>query len=42
LWNGTGGIAFDDVAIGAPLLRELRAFLNVGPGSMCGNQGKHQ
>jgi len=30
------------MAIGAPLPRELHAFLNVGPGGMRGNQGKHQ
>jgi hypothetical protein len=30
------------VAIGAPLSRELRAFLGVGPGRVRGNQGEHR
>jgi len=42
LWNGTGGIAVDDVAIGAPLPRELRPLLDVGPSGVRGNQGEHQ
>jgi hypothetical protein len=42
LWNGTGGIAVDDVAIGAPLPRELRAFPDVGSGGVRGNEGKYQ
>ena len=40
LWNGAGGIAVDDMAIGAPLPRELRAFLDVGPGSVHGKRGR--
>ncbi len=37
LWNGAGGIAVDYMAIGAPLPRDLRALLGVGPGSVPSN-----
>jgi hypothetical protein len=30
------------MAIGAPLPRELRTFLDVGAGSVCGDEGKDQ
>jgi len=40
LGYGTVGLAVDDVAIGAPLARELRALLDVGPDGVRGNQGK--
>jgi len=41
LRNGTGRIAADDMTIGTPLPRELRAFLNVRPDGMR-DQGKHR
>jgi hypothetical protein len=41
LGNGAGGSAADDVTIGAPLLRQLRAFLGVGSDGVR-DQGKHQ
>ena len=42
LWDGTGGIAADNVAIGAPLPRDLRALGGVGMGGMRGKAGKHR
>jgi hypothetical protein len=42
LRNGSSGSAAHDMAIGAPLLRELRALLGVGQDGVRGNQGKHQ
>jgi hypothetical protein len=42
LRNGAGGIAVDDMAIGAPLPRELRAFLDVGPGGVRGKEAEGQ
>jgi hypothetical protein len=35
-----GDIAVDDIAIGAPLPRELRAFLDVGPGGVRGKEAE--
>lgn len=42
LWNGPGRIAADNVAIGAPLTGELRTFLYVGLGGVCGNETEAQ
>jgi hypothetical protein len=41
LRHAATGIVVDDVAIGAPLASELRAFGNVGTG-VGGNKPKHQ
>jgi hypothetical protein len=42
LWNGVSGLSVDHMAIGAPLPRNLHAFLDVRPDGMRNYQSRYQ
>ena len=42
LWSCAGGVAADDMAMGAPLPGKLRALLGVGPDGVRGSQANGQ